>query len=136
GPWLAFAPSFQMVHSQMLKGVVPWLSQHFRVITTDGRGNGRSDRPVGQQAYDFEFYYRDFVGVLDAVGADRVALVGISAAAMTVLRLAAEQPVRVTHLIACGGFADTLAIDPRIAEMTRAEAVRIRDDWSGYVDSF
>jgi len=136
GPWLAFAPSFQMVHSQMLKGVVPWLSQHFRVITTDGRGNGRSDRPVGQQAYDFELYYRDFVGVLDAAGADRVALVGISAAAMTALRLAAEQPGRVTHLIACGGFAETLAVDPQIADRVRTEAAGIRDDWPGYVDGF
>src|SRR5262245_16076094 len=42
GSWIAFAPSFQIVHSEMLKATVPYLSQHFRVITTDGRGNGRS----------------------------------------------------------------------------------------------
>jgi len=36
--------------------------------------------------------------VLDAVGADRVAPVGISAEAMTVLRVAAEQPERVTYV--------------------------------------
>jgi AcrR family transcriptional regulator len=77
GPWLAFAPPLQIAHSQMLKGAVPYLSRHFRVITTDGRGNGRSDRPSGQDAYSFDHFHADFVAVLDAVGAERVALVGI-----------------------------------------------------------
>lgn len=71
GHWIAFAPPFQIVHSQMLKGVVPYLSHHFRVITTDGRGNGRSDRPNGQDAYSFDLFYADFLAVLDAVAAER-----------------------------------------------------------------
>ena len=54
GPWIAFAPVFQITHVQLLKATVPYLSQHFRVITMDGRGNGRSDRPAGQEAYTFE----------------------------------------------------------------------------------
>src|SRR5690606_10245028 len=33
GPWLAFASPLQMVHSQVLKATVPYLSEHFRVIT-------------------------------------------------------------------------------------------------------
>ena len=105
GPWIAFAPIFQITHSQMLKATVPYLAQHFRVVTMDGRGNGRSDRPRGQEAYTFEEYYQDFVAVLDAAGADRLAVVGISATTMTALRLAAEQPERVSHVIVAGGFA-------------------------------
>ena len=30
GPWIAFAPPFQIVHSQKLTGTVPHLSQHVR----------------------------------------------------------------------------------------------------------
>ena len=47
GPWIAFPQQFQIVHSQLFKQTVPYLSQHFRVLTMDGRGNGRSSRPRG-----------------------------------------------------------------------------------------
>jgi len=136
GPWIAFAPPLQIVHSQMLKGTVPYLSQHFRVITTDGRGNGRSDRPTGQAAYSFDHFYADFVAVLDAVSVERTALVGISSGAMTVLRLAAEQPQRVTHVVTAGGFADSLPSDEKLAQRLKAEGELLRSDWPAYVDWF
>ncbi|SFN15367.1 alpha/beta fold hydrolase [Variovorax sp. OV329] len=136
GPWIAFAPPFQIVHSQMLKGTVPYLSRHFRVITMDGRGNGRSDRPEGQAAYSFDHFHADFVAVLDAVGVERVALVGISAAALTVLRLAAEQPQRITHVVTAGGFAESLTDDPKVAQRLAKEAEAMRGDWPAYVDWF
>jgi pimeloyl-ACP methyl ester carboxylesterase/predicted glycosyltransferase len=136
GPWIAFAPPFQIVHSQMLKGTVPYLSRHFRVITTDGRGNGRSDRPMGQDAYSFDHFYADFVAVLDAVGAERAALVGISAAALIALRLAAEQPQRVTHVITAGGLADSLPSDEKLAKRLKMEGELLRSDWPAYVDWF
>lgn len=136
GPWLAFAPPFQIVHAAMLKACVPYLSQHFRVVTMDGRGNGRSDRPRGPEHYGFDHYVADFCAVLDAAGADRVALVGISAAAMTVLRVAAEQPQRVSHVVTAGGFAESLATDPAVAALAQAEVDRMHTDWPGYVDAF
>lgn len=136
GPWIAFAQPFQIVHSQMLKATVPYLSHHFRVLTMDGRGNGRSDRPQGQAAYSFEHFHADFVAVLDALGIDRVAAVGISAATMIVLRLAAEQPQRVTHLVTAGGFADTLVQGERMTSRMQMESQLLGSDWPGYVDYF
>jgi hypothetical protein len=41
GPWLAFAPVYQIANSHMLRGVVPYLSQHFRVVVMDLRCQGR-----------------------------------------------------------------------------------------------
>lgn len=137
GPWIAFAPPLQIVHSEMLKATVPYLSEHFRVITMDGRGNGRSDRPQGQQHYSFDHSYADVVAVLDAVTTERVAMVGISAAAMTVLRLAAEQPQRVSHVVVAGGFADSRRdLDERVAKRLAAETEALKNDWPAYVDWF
>lgn len=136
GPWLAFAPIYQIVHAGLLKANVPYLSRHFRVLTADLRGNGRSDRPEAPAAYSFDAYYRDFLAVLDAADADRVAAVGISAAAMTVLRLAAEHPERVTHAILAGGYPEARTDDPRVAAKVQAERGQMLADWPGYLDAF
>ena len=136
GPWIAFAPIFQIAHSQMLKGVVPYLAEHFRVFTMDLRGNGRSDRPRGQAAYAFDEYYADFVAALDAAGVDKAAVIGISAAAMTTLRFAAEHPERATHVVLVGGYADARIDDPTLAERVRADSDRMRRDWPTYLESF
>jgi len=136
GPWIAFAPIYQIVHSQMLKATVPYLSRHFRVVTMDARGNGRSDRPEADDAYTFDHYYADFLAVLDAAGVDRTAVIGISATAMTALRIAAEHPERVTHVITAGGFADMRVASERMAEYARAELVQMTEDWPAHLEYF
>ncbi|MDP3820903.1 MAG: alpha/beta fold hydrolase [Burkholderiales bacterium] len=136
GPWLAFAPIFQIANTHMLKGVVPYLAQHFRVVVMDLRGNGKSDRPKAPEAYTFDHYFADFVAVLDRLEVERTALVGISATTMTVLRLAAEQPERVSHLVIAGGFAERRLDDPAVAAVAQRELQRMRDDWPAYLDRF
>ena len=136
GPWLAFAPVFQIGNTNLHKGVVPYLAPHFRVVVTDLRGNGRSDRPATPEAYTFDHYFADFVAVLDALQVDRAAIVGISATAMVVLRLAAEQPARVSHLVIAGGYAARLLSNPAAVQATQAVMQRMRDDWPGYLDEF
>ena len=136
GPWLAFAPVYQIANTHLLRGVVPWLSQHFRVVVMDLRGNGRSDRPSAAADYSFDHYFADFVAVLDRLEVDRVAVVGISSTAMTAIRLAAEQPQRVSHLVTAGGWVNMKFDDPAILQQAEVALARMRSDWPGHLDSF
>jgi pimeloyl-ACP methyl ester carboxylesterase/predicted glycosyltransferase len=131
GPWLAFAPIFQIANTHVLKGVVPYLAEHFRVVVMDLRGNGRSDRPQLPEQYSFDAYFADFLAVLDRLEVDRAAVIGISATAMVALRLAAEQPERVSHLVIAGGYAAAVKTDQRIKAMER-----MRSNWPAYLDEF
>ena len=51
-------------------------SQHYRVVTIDPRGNGRSDRPTDPAEYGDLDFVADTVAVMDAAGVDRAVLVG------------------------------------------------------------
>jgi pimeloyl-ACP methyl ester carboxylesterase len=48
---LLLLPPWSIIHSRFWKAQVPYLSRHFRVVTFDGRGNGRSDRPTTADGY-------------------------------------------------------------------------------------
>ena len=98
-PTVLLLPTWSLVHSRVWKAQVPYLARHCRVVTFDGRGNGRSSRPTGPAAYtDYEFA-ADALAVMDAVGAERVALVSFSRGARWATLLAAEHPERVTAAV-------------------------------------
>ena len=92
---ILFMPSWSIVHSRMWKAQVPYLSRHMRVVTFDGRGNGRSDRPREAALYDDREFAADALAVLDAVGAERATIVSHSAGSYWHLIVAAEHPERV-----------------------------------------
>ena len=68
-------PTWQIVHSRMWKAQIPYLARHFRVLTFDLRGNGRSDRPGDSAAYAKREFAEDAVAVLDAAGVERATVV-------------------------------------------------------------
>ncbi|HMI86686.1 MAG TPA: alpha/beta fold hydrolase [Polyangiaceae bacterium] len=92
---IVFLPPWSIVHSRIWKAQVPYFARHMRVITIDGRGNGRSDRPASPGSYDDREFAADALAVLDAVGVERAAIVSFSAGAYWHLILAAEHPERV-----------------------------------------
>jgi len=44
-PTVFLLPTWSIVHSRFWKAQIPYLARHHRVLTFDGRGNGRSARP-------------------------------------------------------------------------------------------
>lgn len=77
---------------------VPALSERFRVITYDPRGHGQSSTPPGD--YSLDDLGRDAVAVLDAAGAERAHVCGISMGGITVLWLGIHAAGRVTRVVA------------------------------------
>ena len=94
-PTVLFLPTWSYGYSRFWKAQVPYLARHGRVITFDGRGNGRSSRPDGATAYGDAEFAADALAVLDAVGCEQAYLVSFSRGARWCLLLAAEHPERV-----------------------------------------
>ncbi|GAC1518670.1 MAG: hypothetical protein NVS2B16_24230 [Chloroflexota bacterium] len=136
GPWIVFAPIYQIVHMGMLKTTVPYLSRHFRVVAMDMRGNGRSDRPTDPSAYTFDTCFEDLIAVLDHLAIERLAIIGHSRAAMTAVRLAAEHPDRISHLIVIGGYLNSTLSDQAAVDQAAELSKLMRHDWPGYLDGF
>ena len=98
-PTILLTPTWSIVHARFWKSQIPYLARHFRVVTWDGRGNGRSDRPDADAAYSDEAFARDGVAVLDATGTSRAVLVGLSAGARWSLLMAGDIPDRVAGAV-------------------------------------
>jgi pimeloyl-ACP methyl ester carboxylesterase/predicted glycosyltransferase len=94
-PTILLMPAWSIVHSRFWKLQVAFLARHFRVITYDGRGNGRSDRPAEAAAYGSRVIADDAVAVLEATGTNAVVAVGLSMGAGFLLELATRHPDRV-----------------------------------------
>jgi pimeloyl-ACP methyl ester carboxylesterase len=100
-PTLVFLPSAPIIHSRQWKGQVPDFSRRHRVVTYDGRGNGRSDGPTSVEAFHDDRFLDDLVAVLDATGTRRAVLIGLCGDGVwRAIRLAAEQPERVLGIVA------------------------------------
>jgi pimeloyl-ACP methyl ester carboxylesterase len=94
-PTVLLLPTWSVVHSRTWKAQVPYLARHMRVLTFDGRGNGRSDRPPQPEAYAVEEFAADALAVLDATATPQAMLLSSSRGALWALHLAAEHPQRV-----------------------------------------
>ena len=63
-------PTWSIVTSRFWKAQVAFLARHYRVVTFDGRGSGRSSRPRGAAAYADHEFAADALAVLDATQTD------------------------------------------------------------------
>jgi pimeloyl-ACP methyl ester carboxylesterase len=101
-PTIVLLPTWTIVHKRLWKAQVPYLSRHFRVVSYDGPGNGRSDRPLDPAAYDHDVQVAHARAVLDATGTEKAVVVGLSQGGAWALQLAAEHGDRVLGTIFIG----------------------------------
>ena len=95
-------PTWSIVHSRHWKFQIPYLARYCRVVTFDGRGNGRSDRPEGAEAYAIDEFAGDALAVMDATGTAHATLAAVSCGALWGTVLAADHPERVDGIVYIG----------------------------------
>jgi pimeloyl-ACP methyl ester carboxylesterase/predicted glycosyltransferase len=122
-PTVVLLPTWSVIHSRHWKAQIPYLARHARVVTFDGRGNGRSDRPSSVEAYLDDEYVRDAISVMDHTDTAEALLVGLSCGAAWGIQLAAEHPERVRGLAA---IAPTVGLAPGHPE--RAIVARFQEE--------
>jgi pimeloyl-ACP methyl ester carboxylesterase len=147
-PTILLLPTWTIIHSQFWKAQIPYLARHFRVVTFDGRGNGRSDRPPDSAAYAATEFVDDALAVLDASGTERAVVAGLSMGGAYVLMLAGDHPDRVLGALFFGAALplaehdstrDIVPFDEdtgRDDGWARYNAFSWRRDWPGFVEFF
>jgi pimeloyl-ACP methyl ester carboxylesterase len=76
--------------------VMPALARDFEVVAVDQRGIGLSDKP--EDGYDSRTLANDLVAVMDALGHERFAAVGVDTGMLIGYALAADHPERVDRV--------------------------------------
>lgn len=110
GPWVVFSNSLGCT-LRMWDEQAAALSGHYRVLRYDTRGHGESQSSPGP--YSLDLLAQDLLGLLEAVGVDRCALVGLSLGGMIAQTAALREPDRFTGLV----LADTTSrYGPEVAD--------------------
>ncbi|MDX6643205.1 MAG: hypothetical protein QOD76_1167 [Solirubrobacteraceae bacterium] len=94
-PTILFLPGGALVPSRLWKGQVPYFARYCRVVTFDGRGTGKSDRPQDPAAYAEREFVADAIGVMDATATQQAIVIGPGRGAQRAALLAAEHGDRV-----------------------------------------
>ncbi|HUG85723.1 MAG TPA: alpha/beta fold hydrolase [Euzebya sp.] len=97
---LLLIPPSPITHSRIWKAQLPDLARHHRVVTFDGRGNGRSGRPTDVAAHTRAANVGDILAVLDATRTAQAVLVAHCHANWWAVEAIAAHPERVEALVA------------------------------------
>ena len=127
-PTIFLLPTWSIIHSRQWKMQIPFLARHFRVLTFDGRGSGRSDSPPDVGAYNAEEFVADAIAVMDRTQTERAVLVGFSRSGGTAIMQAAAHPDRTLGAFVIGPAISV--VDPPQWQFEHFEDVR--DTYAGW----
>jgi pimeloyl-ACP methyl ester carboxylesterase len=98
GPALLLTHGFGST-SQMWRGQVEAFSKRYKLVVWDMRGHGRTDYPADPAAYSEAATVADMAAILDAVGAQRAIIGGLSLGGYMSLAFQLAHPERVEALL-------------------------------------
>ena len=101
---------------------VPVLARNHEVIIADSRGHGRSTR--SDKPFGYQLMADDYIGLLDYLMIDKVAVVGWSDGGIIGLDIAMRHPERLTKLWAYGANFNIGGLIPRISTRIPSSAKR------------
>ncbi len=93
--------------------VLPKLGEHGHTVTPDNRGHGGTTNPGVPKGYSLEQMRDDLGNFLDALGHERVDLLGHSLGGMISLRFVLSHPERVTSLVLMDTMPSPMTSMPR-----------------------
>lgn len=109
--------------------VINTLSDRYRLVRYDERGNGLSDWKVDDVS--FEAFVHDLETVVDSLHLERFSLLGISQGAAVAIAYATRHPERISHLVLLGGYVKGWRKRSTETELAQREALEslVRFGW-------
>ena len=130
-PTLVLAPGLT-ANAHSFDGLIAaGLSRAATVLALDLRGRGESDQP--EFGYTMEDHAQDVLGLLDALGLERVVMGGHSFGGLLTYWLAANHPDRVERCVVLDAPA---VVDPQVVEQIKPSLARLGEiytSWDEYL---
>lgn len=129
-PTILFLPTWSIIHSRVWRNQIAYFARHFRVVVFDGRGNGKSDRPLELGAYQPKEFVADALAVMDASSTQAAIVVSLSMSTSWNLGLTARYPERVLATVFVGP--STYAVGEPFPEWSLQPFNERRDSYDGF----
>lgn len=101
----------------------PLASRGWHAVAPDHRGHGHSSQPASDEAYSFSALAQDSWALADALGWDRLLLLGHSMGGMVAQEMALSAPGRLTGLVLMDtGHGPVMGLDPDLVAVAVAMA--------------
>lgn len=141
-PTVALLPTWEILHSRHWKMTIAYLARHYRVVTYDPIGNGKSDRVFDSERYGSRALLDDALAVFDETGTDTAIVAGLSMGGGLATLLGAFHPDRVSGVVAIApSHRWAVTIEDRSPALTKMFEEKDNPDywrrnWPDFVDFF